>query len=203
MMLREERNYEFRKRLLTLHKEGIRDKNRIPLDNEFIITDGCIVQLPEEAGDVMLSAAKDFVDYLFTSMEVSVMLKRGGVVAKAGQIVVHIPEPSENLLGEANGYMGYRIVIDKNIHIYSHDERGTAQAFYRLEELMSTAQAPCLVKEIVSRKASFSPRMVHSGYGMDSFPNEHLAAIAHAGMDAILLFVKGANCSTAGYVDFN
>lgn len=202
-MLREERNYEFRKRLLTLHKEGIRDYNRIPFDNEFVIEKGCVVQLPEEAGDVILTAAKDFIDYLFTSMEVSAMLERGCSKEQKGNVIVHQPEPSEENLGESNGYMGYRIVIGEDIHIYSHDERGTAQAFYHLEDLMSTTKAPYFVKKIISRKASFSPRMIHSGYGMDTYPNEHLAAIAHAGMDAILLFVKGVNSTTVGYVDFN
>ena len=32
---------------------------------------------------------------------------------------------------------------------------------------------------------------------------EHIAAIAHAGMDAILVFVKGVDTTPAGYQDFN
>ena len=49
----------------------------------------------------------------------------------------------------------------------------------------------------------YSPRMIHSGYGIDWFPNEHLAAIAHAGMDAILVFVKDVNITTTGFIDMN
>lgn len=203
MKLKNERNYEFRKRLLEIHKSGLRDRGRVPSEDEFVITDGCVVQLPEDAGEVMLTAAKDFTDYMFTSMETSVRLQKGSIENAVGHIIVHSPNPSEEELGEANGYMGYRIVIGDDIQIYSHDERGTAQALYHLEDLMSTAKGPYLKKTVIARKASFSPRMIHSGYGMDSFPNEHLSAIAHAGMDAILLFVKGVNCTTAGYVDFN
>jgi len=35
--------------------------------------------------------------------------------------------------------------------------------------------------------------MTHSGWGLDAFPDAHLNAIAHAGMDAILLFVEGVD----------
>ena len=210
--LKREQNYEFRKRLLTLHKSYVRDNNRMLAGDEFEIADGCIIWLPEDAGDVLLTAAKDFVEYLFTSMGVSVMLKKGDCSETEGElsegtqcehIIIHSPRASEEILGIANGYMGYRIEAANVIHIYSHDERGTAQAFYHMEDLMSTVKAPFLTRGTICRKASFSPRMVHSGYGMDSFPDQHLSAIAHAGMDAILLFTEGVDRTTVGYLDFN
>lgn len=55
----------------------------------------------------------------------------------------------------------------------------------------------------LTREPVFSPRMVHSGWGIDRFPNAHLNAIAHAGMDAILVFVKGVNRTTVGHLDIN
>lgn len=45
--------------------------------------------------------------------------------------------------------------------------------------------------------------MIHSGYGIDEFPDAHLSQIAHTGMDAILVFVKGVNLTTRGFLDFN
>lgn len=207
MRLREERNYEFRKRLLTVHKQGIRDKNRIPSEDEFLFLDGCTVYLPENSDEVIMTAAKDFVEYLFTSMEVSAMLKKKSCSPKTeereGCVIIHTPASSPEILEDANAYMGYRIIIANDIHIWSHDVRGAAQALYHLEDLMSSAHAPVLPKKEIRRKAAFSPRMIHSGYGKALFPEQHLAAIAHAGMDAIMISVQGVDSTSSGRRDFN
>ena len=205
-MLRQERNYDFRKRLLSVHKADIRDENVVSGENDFVISDGVTILLPQEASQVILTAAEDFVEYLFVSMGVAAMRKKGNfenMTQQTGRVILHLPQASEKLLGEANGYMGYSIEIADNIEIYAHDDRGVAQALYHLEDLMSTRRAPFLEKGVIRRKSAFSPRMVHSGYGLDQFPDQHLAAIAHAGMDAILIFTKAANLTPVGYVDFN
>ena len=163
--LKPEKNYEFRKRLLNLHPPDIRDKERKPNKDEFEIADGCVIWLPSDATDVQLTAAKDFVEDMFTSMAVSVMLKKGNLSedeeqwtdrTKCRHIIVHYPKESEEILGVATGYMGYRIDVANVVHIYSHDDRGTAQAFYYMEDLMSTEKAPLLIKGTVRRKVSFS-----------------------------------------------
>ncbi|MDD4378291.1 MAG: hypothetical protein PHH48_09160 [Eubacteriales bacterium] len=204
-MLQEERNYEFRKRLLKTHKDNIRNHHEKPISSEFCIEDGCSIIVSENAGDVILTAAKDFVDYLFTSMELSAMIKRGKVSKrnKGGSIVLSVKKETNTDLEEVATYMGYRIEIDKDIHICGYDERGVAQALYYLEDLMSIRKAPYLQKDVIKRKPMFSPRMIHSGYGLDQFPNEHLSSIAHAGRDAILVFTKGVDQTPYGYLDFN
>src|SRR5690606_17709328 len=78
-----------------------------------------------------------------------------------------------------------------------------AQGCYHLEDLMNLREAPFLAKMDAVRAPLFSPRMVHSGWGIDQFPDQHLNAIAHAGMDAILVFVKGPNTTTTGHLDIN
>jgi hypothetical protein len=45
--------------------------------------------------------------------------------------------------------------------------------------------------------------MIHSGFGIDQFPDCHLRDIAHSGMDAILVFTKDVNTTTCGFLDFN
>lgn len=205
-MLREEKNYEFRKRLLKVHKDNIRDVSLMPEEEELALSDGAYILLPEEAGQVMLTAAEDFINYLFVSMNVAVMRKKGVLPEEAregGHVILHLPQASKELLGEANGYMGYSIEIADNIEIYAHDDRGAAQALYHLEDLMSTKRGPFLEKGVIRRKTAFSPRMVHSGYGLDMFPDQYLSAVAHAGMDAILIFTKEPNLTPTGYVDFN
>jgi hypothetical protein len=68
---------------------------------------------------------------------------------------------------------------------------------------MTLRQAPFVKRGTLARHPLFSPRMIHSGYGEDQYPDAHLAAIAHAGMDAVLVTVKGVNRTMVGTADFN
>lgn len=197
-----EKHYDFRKKLLQIHKKDIRDFSLEAEKNEFVITDGMRICVEKNASDVVMVAVKDFCDYMLTSMNISLVIDKKGCLADEGTINVRIAEKSENL-GEGNGYMGSKITIDNSIVISAFDERGAAQALYYLEDLMNFRKAPYLEKGENSKRAMFSPRMVHSGYGIDWFPDEHLASIAHAGMDAILLFIKDVNITTTGFVDMN
>ena len=49
----------------------------------------------------------------------------------------------------------------------------------------------------------FSPRMVHSALGLDMYPDGYLSRLAHSGVDAILISVRGVNDTHGGYIDFN
>lgn len=200
-----ERNYDFRKKLLQAHLENLRDLNRKPAEEELEIKNNFVMIIPENAGQVLLTAAKDFQDYLFTSMDVSVLLQRGDVQKSEtkNHIILCLKQECEVPLEEADGYMGYRIDIQEGIRICGFDERGVAQGVYFLEDLMNIKRAPYLKKETIKRKALFHPRMVHSGYGLDDYPNDYLSKIAHQGMDSILVYVKDVNVSNNGYHDFN
>ncbi|NLB55355.1 MAG: hypothetical protein GX811_06245 [Lentisphaerae bacterium] len=68
---------------------------------------------------------------------------------------------------------------------------------------MKLREAPFLLLGKSLHEPLFSPRMVHSGWGIDMFPDSHLKAIAHTGMDAILVYVKDIDKSSYGYCDFN
>ena len=88
--------------------------------------------------------------------------------------------------------------------VQAADERAFAQALYHLEDLMNFRAAPFLKKGTESRRSLFSPRMTHSGWGVDVFPDAHLAQIAHAGMDAIVIFIKDVDKTKgANYQDVN
>lgn len=188
-----EKKYEFRKRMRVVHKSDIRDYNSVLSPDETELKNIVRISLPKESGDVISTAAKDFQDYLYTSMNVSASLCTDAGINSAEIIMSLSDSISET----------YIIEIDDNIRITAKDERGLAQALYCLEDRMSVRKAPFLKKEVIRHTFLFSPRMIHSGYGLDQYPDEHLSSIAHAGMDAILVFVKGINLTPSGFLDFN
>ncbi len=203
-MLKKEVNYEFRKRMLSVHQKDRRDYSKIKADNELEIFDGMAVYIPKNSEPVLINAARDFSDYMFDSMGVSVIIKKGDKTNSESAIVIKLADECGYDLGDYATYRGYKLIVDNNgITIYANDYRGAQQALFYLEDLMNIRRAPYLKCGSESRKPMFSPQMVHSGYGDDLFPNEHLNAIAHEGRDSILIFVRGYNQTSFGFLDFN
>lgn len=190
-MLLKEKRYDFKKELLTVHKKDRRDYALLPNENELVIPNGFIVALPKACDKVVMTAAKDFQDYLFTSMGISAMLSYE-THEKSPALTISLNQD----IGEASGYMGYRVsVSDSGITLEGYDSRGVAQGLYFLEDLMNLRRAPYLEKKVTARKAMFTPRMVQSPFGMFEFSDECLSHIAHLGYDAIELWIKDFNLS--------
>ncbi|MEA4890697.1 MAG: hypothetical protein VB070_14665 [Clostridiaceae bacterium] len=204
-----EKNYEFRKRLLEVHQKGRRDTSLQPGCDELAITSESDIIIPADAGRILLRAARDLQDYLFTSMGLSVRVVRAddiraAVAGAAGKIIYTTRADQADLpLLDGDGPRGFRIDCSDRVVITGYDEAGAMQGGFYLEDLMNFRKAPFLKKDVFGRRPLFSPRMVHSGYGLDNFPDQHIAAIAHAGMDAILVFVKDVDTTPYGYLDFN
>ena len=200
-----EKNYTFQKKLLKPHPVNIYDTRKQPAENHLVLKNGLTIELSEDCHTVASIAAQDFADYLRDAMNLSdITLKRGLTGTKNNTIKIHpVSDANASLLGEANQYKGYCIIIDTSVEIYAHDERGTAQALYHLEDMMSIEHAPFLTKGIEKQWPMFSPQMVHSGYALDDYPEEYLSYIAHEGRDAILVFTKDVNMTPNGYLDFN
>ncbi len=204
-------NYEFRKELLTIHKTGIRNFERVAGEQEIIFPEVVGILVPSDCSIVLKTAVEDFMDYLWMSMGVSAYMTNMAEHAFITITLVNnegkVCNPSQNFkknLENANGYRGFLLdVTCKEIFLYGYDERGAAQGLYYMEELMSHAKAPVLPIGEVRRKPLYSPQMVHSGYGLDMYPDDYLARIAHEGRDAILIFVKGINQTPSGHLDFN
>lgn len=202
--MKAEKSYEFRKRMLNIHEKNLRDSDASLLKNEIEIKDGCTIFIPEKESEVILTAARDLTDYLLISMNIASMVKRGQYDGRENAIVIALAKDSGVDLGYADDYRGYKVSVEEDaVYIYAHDERGAAQAIFYIEDLMSIRRAPFLVKREACRRPMFSPQMVHSGYGLDEYPDEHLNAIAHQGRDAILVFVRDVNVTPYGYLDFN
>ena len=195
-----EKRYEFKKDLMQLHKPGLRDPERKPQDNEFVFTDGTVILLPPMADATITHAARDFEAFLYTSMGVAVLVSQNPIPgAKTVKIVLNQD------IGQASGYMGYRITIHANdILVEGYDNRGIAQGLYFMEDLMGVRRAPYLKQEIIARKAVFEGRSSQSPFGMFQWTDEALAHVAHMGMDTIALWLNGANRDKFdGFVDMN
>ena len=168
-MLREERNYDFKTELLFVHKQGVRKEGLLPQKDEFAFADGVKIFVEDSQNRVIMTAVRDFEDYLFTSMDIS-----ASIVKKPQDATVRITLGRD--LGEATGYMGYRVTVERDgVKIEGHDERGVAQALYYLEDLMNIRKAPFLTVGKVERRALFSPRITQSPFGMYAYPDEAFA----------------------------
>ena len=201
-----ERNYDFRRTLLQIHKPDLRESDAPPPDGELALDTNTYLCIPEGTGRVMRRAALDLQDYLFTSMGVSVRIRSYNRLDKLGpgNVIFTLKALNPVELGGGDFPRGYRIDCDDNAVITGYDENGAMQGGFMLEEMMSMRRAPYIKKGTRAHRPLFSPRMIHSGFAEDDFPDAHLAAIAHAGMDAILVTVTGINKNVHGMVvDFN
>ena len=67
-MRKPEMNYEFRHKMLDIHKKDIRDFSLTPADNEIEIENGFVIDISKGYTDVVLSSAKGLQDYLLIFM---------------------------------------------------------------------------------------------------------------------------------------
>jgi hypothetical protein len=204
-----QRPYQFRQELDQVHKPGRRDPEARADAREVVVETGWRILIHSNAGRHVVQMAKDLQDYLFESLGVSVSLERSGSLAagleKQERAIIlgaraDLPEIGAALTVPRS----YRLIGSKrHIVICGCDDRGVGQGSLFLEDLMNLREAPFIPEQDQTRQPLFSPRMTHSGWGMDRFPDTQLNAIAHAGMDAILVFARGVDHTTQGFEDFN
>lgn len=195
-----EKNYDFRKKLLEIHKP-IRLKSKQSSNDAFNLKEPVKIYLSNWDDEVMSTAVLDFIDYLKVAFDIKAV--QTDAIDEA-QITVGLACESNIDLGEVAAYRGFMAKSDKNgLYVYGYDSRGTAQGLYYLEDVMYFEGAPSVPYGVACKKPMFSPQMVHSGYGVDEYPDNYLSRIAHEGRDAILVFVKDVNKTPGGYLDFN
>ena len=193
-----ERAYGFRERLETVHEKGVRDRTLTVAADELVLADGTDIVIPPSSGEVLYGAARDFADYLFVSMDVSARVMRGTRDEGRGMMGGVVLSLDEKLAARE-----YEVSVENGIAIRAKDERMAAQALYHLEDLMNLRRAPFLKKGVDRRESLFSPRMTHSAWGWDDFPDAYLRKIAHTGMDAILVCISDVDktCGNPRYQD--
>jgi sugar phosphate isomerase/epimerase len=204
-----EQNYEFRRRLNVVHKPDRRDFMAIKAADECEIGEGWIIAMAKQPSEYLLNVAQDLQQYLLVSMNIPVLLhltddvkSAAGAARKA--IILATCAQLELTGAQPDVPRSYRFEVSADrITICGFDERGIGQGCYYFEDLLNLREAPFVKLTNMVRKPLFSPRMTHSGWGLDHFPDEHLNAIAHAGMDSIMIFTKEVNMTPVGFVDFN
>jgi len=176
--MKQEAPYDFRTEYSRVHKRIYHWKDREPNADELQLRDGVTISCASDSV-VAVTALEDFRDYLKTAFGIKVR-----IVADDSEICIQLdPAMTE--------YMARKVTVtDTGIQIAAADERGIAQALYYLEDEMNRRQAPYLKQGCVEQKPKFSPRMIHSGIGVDLYPDDYLAVCAHHGYDAILVFMR-------------
>lgn len=195
-----ENPYDFRKSLDEVHIKGRRDFTVCPQPDETVIQSGWSIVLPETASDFCFDLARDLADYLLVSMQVSAGIRRSDSITPESRSII-LQTGSEELPVPRS----FKLECRRDwIRITGADDWGTAQGSYHLEDLMNLREAPYIRQTAgTCKEPLFSPRLIHSGYGMDQFTAAYLQRIAHEGFDGILLYVLEPGKGIQGYTDFN
>ncbi len=211
-----ERNFEFRRRISVVHKPDRRDPEAQAAPGEAVIGEGWEIVVPEGASEMLLTAAKDLQDYFFTSMGESLLLRRtadAAAVAREGERCILLASKSDlpELSADLSVPRSFRLVVTpERVVICGNEDRGAGQGSIHLEDLMNLREGPFVSPQDVTKEPLFSPRMIHSGWGLDAYPDDYLNAMAHHGFDTALLFVGTHHYESdvvdrtpKGYQDFN
>ena len=202
----QEKNYDFLKRMRTVHKPDRRDMTAEPKPGEIALDDSWKIVIPAGAGQLVRRAASDFQDYLFVSMKVSVPVVEIEGPGRHDKCLLLIPKSfctCDNPKPEKKGAFILDAVEGQGIVLCGFDERAVFFGTIHLEDVMNLREAPYLPAGKKLREPLARMRSVHSGCGIDDFPDWQLNAIVHAGFTAIDLFIKNPDTTTRGYCNVN
>ncbi len=197
-----EKHYDFRKRLAVVYPPRLMPDAEPVRCGEVLVSDAWTI-VPESDDAVLMHAVCDLQDYFEKSMKVRLELmvpQAGSKVAPAftgGVIRVGIASEKDVRTS--------RIAVTAGeIRITGATAREAAQGCYRLEDAMNLRGMPAVSVGQKTFTRMFSPRMTHSGWELEKFPDEYLAHVAHAGMDAIVIFIQESpNITRNGPIDLD
>ncbi len=187
-----EKNYDFRARHWEYHKPDRRDPRRKAGKNELMISPEWQIGFDADDKSVTAIAARDFRDYLETSMDLSLRITR-----EKGPKVIWIevsPKVKKGFVIE---------VKSDRVTVSAAEDKMTFRGTIHLEDIMNLEEAPVLQLGRLVRKPLYRIRSVHSGSGIDNYPDSELIAMLHAGYDEIELFMVDFDRNRLGYCDFN
>ncbi|MBO7741280.1 MAG: hypothetical protein J6S21_01880, partial [Victivallales bacterium] len=187
-----EKNYDFICRMQEIHKPGRRNTALMPSGNETLLDSSWRISLESSDDAMLLRAARDLQDYLLVSMGVSV------------PVVIGAPDPEAKCIFLGKGDFSVKgaftlEVTESRVVLTGDDSRGVLYGCIRLEDLMNFRSAPFLSRGTFRREPLARMRSVHSGCGIDQYPDWQLNAILHAGFTAVDIFLKDVDLTAAGY----
>ena len=198
-------DYSFRNRELCAYTRLCPTEN-IPPDAHTVIDEGWQIVLPRSDSRLVRYLSGDL--YRFFSDALGLCLH----VRFVEDLAAELASPFHKILLCEEAHIGRTVdsemagafhltVTAEHILIVGKTERGTAQGAYYLEDRMALYGAPLLPHEEALHAPLFSPRMTHSGTELDTFPDDYLAAVAHAGMDAIIVYAGHPDSHLHGFPD--
>ncbi len=191
--MKTERNYDFRHRMDIVHQPDRRDPDAVPRPGETVIDETWRISFPADGDPRIAAAAKDLQDYFLESMKLPLRLAPGGDTGIVLALDPKLPSPGS-----------YALEVKKDrIIVSGRDPRGVRFGCVRLEDVLNLREAPFPETSHTVSEHLVTPRMVHSGWGIDEYPDAHLNAILHAGFDTIVIFVKGIDRTNVGPLDIN
>ena len=193
-MLKIERNYEFRNRIDTVHRPGMSDPAASPQAGEILITPAWQLIAPADAPEAVRETLRDLEDYFAVSHNMHLAVADSG---KNG-IILNL-DPA---CGLKKGSFELNVTENSAV-ITAATSGGIRRGGVYLEDLINLRGLPALAAGTVLREKLITPRIVHSGWGIELFPDSHLNAIMHAGFDAVAVFCTGYNRTNVGTLDFN
>ena len=174
--LEAEPRYAFRERLAVLHPGRRAADAAPPRAGETVVDSSWRVVAADPSDPVLAHAAADFSDYLAKSM--------GVVPSGSGRASVEIAvDPTLRRLQSKVE------VAESSIRVTGATAREAFQGAIRLEDMMTARGIPAATRGVRTFTRLFSPRMTHSGWEVEKFPDVYLDQLAHAGMDSILVFI--------------
>lgn len=188
-----EPRYAFRERLTKVHRSDRRDPSGAADPGEVVVTEDWRIVVAADADPLVHHTAEDLRDYFRCSMgiELGPISTAADPASRTIRLALANDAPADCTPPGTDPRSHTIVVTSDHITLVGRGARGVARAGHRLEELVNLRGVPCLAPGTWSRTPTFGPRMSHSGYGVDEFPDEHLAQLAHAGFDAILVFAAG------------
>lgn len=188
---RREDGYAFRKRLAHPHTGDRRDPQAEPGPDEVTLDPGWSIVTHTNSPQLVTDTAHDLAHYLQVCLGVDVGVRSVDDVTEPRERTVTIATDAQ-LAGpdrSVDELPGYTVTVASDrVVVAGADARLTAQGCYYLESLLNLRGGPYLTVRTWTRAPAFSKRMTHSGWGLDDFPDGHLAQIAHAGFTAVVVF---------------
>ena len=193
-MLQKECNYDFRNRIDIVHLAGLADSATPCQADEVAVTSEWRIAVPSGAPAAVVETGKDLADFFAVSMGTPVHVEN----TTGKKIVIDLNKDLDLPKGAF-----YLDVTEECITISASSCGGIRRGGVYIEDQMALRGAPILKAGKIRREKLITPRIVHSGWGIELFPDSHLNAMMHAGFDAIAVFCTGHNRTNIGTLDFN